>query len=87
MTADSLSIATQLVLLIAATAAVVAVGVYIVGRVRAGLREDDAPSSELLSNFRELHARGELSDEEYRTIKAMLSARLQEEIKDSGEEV
>ena len=87
MTADSLSIATQLVLWIAATAALVAVGVYIVGRVRAGLREDDAPSSDLLTNFRELHALGELSDEEYRTIKAMLSARLQEEIKDSGEEV
>ena len=87
MTADSLSIATQLVLWIAATAALVAVGVYIVGRVRAGLREDAAPSSDLLTNFRELHARGELSDEEYRTIKAMLSARLQEEIKDSGEEV
>jgi len=86
MTAVSLSLATQVVLLIAATAALVAVGVYVVGKVRAGLREDDVPTSHLLTNFRELRARGELSDEEYRTIKAMLSARLQEEIKDSGEE-
>ena len=87
MTADSLGLATQLVLLIASTAALVAVGVYVVGRVRAGLREDAVGSSDLITNFRELHAQGELSDEEYRTIKAMLSARLQEEIKDSGEEV
>jgi len=85
MTADSLSIATQLVLWIAATAALVAVGVYIVGRVRAGLREDAAPSSDLLTNFRELHARGELSDEEYRTIKAMLAERLQQELNSADE--
>jgi hypothetical protein len=46
----------------------------------AGLRRwrgdaaDDQPSaSELLTKFRELHARGGLSDHEYRTIKAKLA--------------
>ncbi len=86
MTALSLDVAAGLVLSIATTAVLVAVGVYVVGRVRAGLREDDVPSSELLTNFRELHAQGVLSDEEYRTIRATLSARMQQEIKDSGQE-
>ncbi len=75
------------ILLLAAMAALVAVAIYVIGRVRgATLRKGDAPS-ELITNFRELHSQGDLSDEEFRTIKAKLDQRLRSELKDSGESV
>ena len=36
----------------------------------------------MMSEFREAHARGELSDEEYRNIKQTLAAKLREEYED-----
>jgi uncharacterized membrane protein len=56
---------------------------YLVGRLRGGAEEDQVNTSDMLTKFREMHASGVLSDEEYRTIKTNLSARLQNEIKDS----
>ena len=47
--------------------------------------QQEPTASELMSKFRELHSRGELSDAEFRTIKTTLAARLQEELKDNGE--
>jgi len=75
----------SLVLLLAVGASLVAVGFYAIGRVRAGMDRKDPPASEWLSNFKELHAKGELSDEEYRTIKAMLAERLQQELNNTDE--
>jgi uncharacterized membrane protein len=71
----------SLIFLLALTATLIAVGIYVIGKVRAGMRDEGIKSSEYLTNFQELHARGELNDEEFRTIKAMLSARLQQELK------
>lgn len=68
-------------LLVTAMAVLIVVGVYIIGKMRSKLRETDSGSNDLMTNFRELHSRGDLSDEEYRTIKASLTARLQREIK------
>jgi uncharacterized membrane protein len=76
----------QLTLGVAVVAILVAVGIYVVGRVKSSFREDGISTNEMLTNFRELHSRGELSDVEYRTIKATLSARLQDELNDSGKE-
>ena len=76
----------QVVLWVAAGAALVAVGLYVVAKVRQGFSESGPASHHLMTNFRELHSQGELSDDEYRTIKAMLAARLQQELKDKGEE-
>ncbi len=73
--------AASVVLLLAMTAALIAVGVYVIGKVRQDLTSDTAGASELLSNFRELHSQGGLSDEEYRTIKAMLAKPLDDELK------
>ncbi len=45
--------------------------------LRARFRDDDGPaedSLEMLSQFRELHQRGELSEDEFRSIKSRLSA-------------
>jgi uncharacterized membrane protein len=78
--------AAQVVLGVAVVAILVAVGIYVVYRARSRFGEDGLTANELLTNFRELHSRGELSDGEYRTIKATLSARLQEELRDSGKE-
>jgi uncharacterized membrane protein len=80
------SAAAQVVIWMAVCAALVAVGTYVVLAVRRTLSESEAKTHDLISNFRELHSQGELSDEEYRTIKATLAARLQREIKDKGEE-
>ena len=39
--------------------------------------------SELLTKFRELHGRGTLSDDEYRTIKTTLARQLEAELKEN----
>jgi uncharacterized membrane protein len=73
------------VVLLAITAALLAAGVYAIGRVRAGINGKEPPASEWLTNFKELHAKGDLSDEEYRTIKSMLAERLQRELNSTDE--
>lgn len=73
------------VLLVAALAILVLVLVYVIGRIRAGMTEEDGEASDLLTNFREMHAKGELSDQEFRTIKKQLSARMQRELRDAEE--
>jgi uncharacterized membrane protein len=71
----------SIVFLLALTATLIAIGIYVISKVRAGAREDDLKSSELLTNFQELHEQGELDDKEFRKIKSMLAARLQQELK------
>nr|AUN37394.1 hypothetical protein [uncultured bacterium] len=73
----------QLVLSVAGVIALCLVAAYIVGKIRGKFRESEPGASELMTNFRELHAQGGLSDEEYRTIKAKLAARIQQQVKDS----
>jgi len=70
----------SIVFLLALTATLIALGVYVIGKVRAGMRQSEPQSSEWLTNFKEMHAQGELDDEEFRTIKSMLAARLQQEL-------
>ncbi len=65
-----------------AGAALVVVGLYAIDKMRRGIREPDLGTHELIENFRELHHEGELSDGEYRTIRAMLSQRLLDEMSD-----
>ena len=66
-------------------ALLIALAVYLVGRFRGRADEDQPAASNLLSNFRELHSRGGLSDEEFRTIKTLLAQKLQDELKDTSE--
>ena len=73
------------VLLVAGLATVVAIAVYVIGRIRAEPAQHEPTASELISKFRELHSRGELSDAEFRTIKTTLAVHLDEELKDTGE--
>ena len=76
----------QVVVWLAVCAALVVVAVYVVLKVRQTFSESEPRTHDLITNFRELHSQGELSDEEYRTIKATLAERLQREIKDKGGE-
>jgi uncharacterized membrane protein len=50
---------------------------------RGGAWEAQLSSSELLTKFRELHGRGGLSDDEYRTIKTKLATQIEAELKDN----
>ena len=77
--------AVQATLLFAVTVTLVTLLVYVITRIRSGMTEEEGGASELLTNFREMHAKGELSDQEFRTIKTQLSARLQRELKDAEE--
>lgn len=59
-------------------------GVYVVLRVRRELKETASGASELITNFRELQSQGELSEQEFRTIKTLLTDALEKELKDHG---
>ncbi len=74
-----------LVLWIAVLAILVTVAYYVVGKIRPKPVQKERKASQWLSKFRELHSQGELSDEEFRTIKTTLAAQLQDELKDNGE--
>ena len=82
----------ELAVSLLALAAVVAIAVYVIGRVRretakqlSGRSEEDRQTAELMSRFRELHCQGGLSDEEYRTIKTRLADKLLGGSKDTDE--
>jgi uncharacterized membrane protein len=78
-------LAREMVFWAAVLAAVAAVAIYVIGRVRRGPAQQERAANDLLSKFRDLHARGELSDAEFRTIKTTLAVRLDNELKDNGE--
>jgi uncharacterized membrane protein len=75
----------RVVLLMAVVVILLLIGFYVVRKFRDHISRDDAGTEELLSNFKEIHHRGTLSDEEYRTIKTALHEKLQRELKDKGE--
>jgi len=77
--------AARLVANLAVLATLAAVGFYLIGKFRGGYRQSDLSVSHLLDNFRELHSRGQLSEEEYRNIKSKLADQLREELRKTEE--
>ena len=75
----------QLVFWSAILAVLVLVAKYVLGKTRPASVQEEPDPNEMLSKFRELHAKCELSDAEFRTIKTTLGARLKAKIKDNGE--
>ena len=67
-------------LLFAAMFALTALGMAIARRYRDYEVEDMSETSDLISKFRDLHAEGGLSDEEFRTIKTKLADELRTEL-------
>jgi uncharacterized membrane protein len=60
-----------------------ALAILLLRKWRGGAADDQHDSNELLTKFRELHGRGSLSDDEYRTIKTKLAARIERELNDT----
>ncbi len=75
----------QLVIWLAVFSALVAVAAYVVMRMRAEAVQNEPVASELLSKFRDIRGQGDLSEEEFRTIKTTLTEQLQDELKDNKE--
>lgn len=61
----------------------IGVAVFALRRLRERIDQDETDASEMLSNFREMHLQGGLSDAEFRTIKTVLGAKLQQESKEN----
>lgn len=59
-----------------------ALAILFLRKWRGGAAKDRQDPSELLTKFRELHLRGSLSDDEYRTIKTKLATRIGSELND-----
>jgi len=70
---------------IAVLAALVAVAYYVIGKIRSAPAQKEHLASQWLLKYSELHSRGGLSDEEFRTIKTKLAEQLQDELNDNGE--
>ncbi len=68
----------------AVLAVLLAVGTWVLARLRAETVKKERTASELMSKCREMYSQGGLTDEEFRTIKTHLSARLQEELREEG---
>jgi hypothetical protein len=63
--------------------ALTALAVLAVRKWRGGTCEAKPKASELLTKFREMHGRGSLSDDEYRTIKTKLARQIDAELKEN----
>lgn len=71
-------------LLFATVFLMTALGLAVVRRLRGHSDADRQESSDLMTKFRDLYAKGGLSDEEYRTIKTKLATELQAELNDNS---
>jgi uncharacterized membrane protein len=69
----------------AVLASLLAVAYYVITKIRPEPEKKEPLASQWLSKYREMHSRGELSDEEFRTIKTKLAEQLQDELNDNGE--
>ena len=85
MNPDLIVVIQQTLLWGAALAALIAVGFFILRKTRPSPENKELTTSQMLSNFRELHTAGQLSDAEYRTIKTALAERMRRELNDSGQ--
>ena len=73
-----------LILWLALLAVGVAISYYVIEKIRPKPVQKEPEASKWLSKYRELHAKGGLSDVEFRTIKTTLAAQLQRELKNNG---
>lgn len=73
-----------LILWLALLAAGLTIACYVIEKIRPKPVQKEPEASKWLSKYRELHAKGGLSDEEFRTIKTTLTTQLQDELRDNG---
>jgi uncharacterized membrane protein len=72
----------QMLLGMAMLIGLVVVGVLVVQRFRGGAAGRGTNASKLITNFQEMHSRGDITDADYRKIKSVLGAELHGELKD-----
>jgi uncharacterized membrane protein len=66
---------------------VVAIACYVTEKIRPKTVQKERLAGQWLSKCRDLHSQGELSDEEFRTIKTTFAAQLRDELSDNGRRV
>ena len=69
----------------AVLASVLAVAYYVITKIRPEPEKKEPLASQWLTKYSEMHSQGELSDEEFRTIKTKLAEQLQDELNDNSE--
>lgn len=74
----------ELILWLTLLAVIVVVAFYVIGKVRPKPEQQEPTASQWMTEYQELHAKGVLSDEEFRTIKSTLSKQLQNELNTNG---
>lgn len=72
-------------LLLAGVLVLLVIGIWLARKFRGSADEDMPLSHDMLTKFRDLHAQGKLSDEEFRTIKTGLARQLREELTENDE--
>lgn len=80
---EALEALTEAIIHFATIAVLIAIGAHIASKWRGTKEDNKLSTSELLTKYREMHSRGELSDEEFRNIKSRLANQLQNELSDS----
>jgi hypothetical protein len=75
------------ILWLAVLAILVAIARYITEKIRPKAVQKERTISQWLSKCRDLNSQGDLSDEEFRTIKTTLIAQLQAELSNNGKRV
>ena len=77
---------TQAIIWSAVLLILIAVGAYVVGIFRGRSGEDRQTANQMLTNFREMHHRGDIQDSEFRTIRTVLGEQLQQELMETDKE-
>jgi hypothetical protein len=72
----------QMLISLGILAGLLAAGALIVQRFRGSSADEGRPKGELLAKFKEMRHEGDISETEYRTIKAVLGEELQRNVKD-----
>ncbi len=65
--------------------ALLALAIMVVRKWRGGAFDSQPDAQELLTKFQELHGRGGLSDDEYRTIKTKLARQIEAKLNGNDE--
>ena len=72
----------QLIVWCSALCGLIAIAALFLGKLRGSSQRSEDSANQLLSNLQDLRQEGDISDTEYRTIKAVLGAQLQQRAKD-----
>ncbi len=75
----------KVVIMLSLLAILVIVGVYVVLKLRGRIGNDQPNAQDMMTNFREMHDQGEISDVEFRKLKTVLGDKMHEELNDTAD--